>query len=201
MTVRTIYLVRHGQYDQTVPYLGVPGGNLTPLGRDQARYVAETFVNYSINSIHCSTMPRAIETSHIIARKLNKEVKKSDLLQEGVPSIPSHLKNEFEKLMKERPDLTHEKIKHNLERFEKAYATYFYSPSTLEDDTIDILVCHGNIIRFFLCKVLGIHIDNWVKFDVNNGGISCVTIKDNGMMQILHMNESKHIPLNKQTFT
>ena len=68
---RTIYLIRHGEYDQTDERDAFTGRELTPLGIAQARLLASRLKSMSVefSSLTSSTMTRAIQTALIINQK------------------------------------------------------------------------------------------------------------------------------------
>ena len=69
MARRTIFLIRHGQYqrikpdesdgDLTMAQANKLDGGLTPLGIEQAKLTAQRLSSYPISAIHCSSLPRA----------------------------------------------------------------------------------------------------------------------------------------------
>lgn len=73
---RTIIFVRHGQYS-SVPE------KLTALGRKQAQLTAKALALLQPSKIHCSTMPRAVETAEIIGKHAGLKINTSDKLREG----------------------------------------------------------------------------------------------------------------------
>ncbi|MDQ7036602.1 MAG: phosphoglycerate mutase family protein [Anaerolineae bacterium] len=120
---RTLYLVRHGQYDMAVRT--PDGGSLTAIGRQQAEYVAKAIKEFPITSITASTMVRAIETGNIIAQATEKPYAVSDLLREGIPSIPPRFATELLEMMENDPRLTHESIHADGQRANEAFAHFF----------------------------------------------------------------------------
>lgn len=197
MTTRTIYLVRHGQYDTNGSSGKISlGGKLTEKGIQQANYVAEYFSDLPIKKIFASTLTRATETAQIVANKLKMDLEVSDLLQEVIPSIPTGTNGAIAALLQVGLQLSHTTIEENMKKSENAFKTFFSPPPKGEESYKDIIVCHGNIIRYFLCKVLDVDINNWIKFDINHCGICCITIDDSGFMRVLSHNETKHIPIN-----
>lgn len=81
---------------------------------------------------------------------------------------------------------------------DRAFKKYFTFSKTKR--TV-LLVCHGNIIRYLVCKSLGIDTDSWTKFDIKQCGITIVELnsKDNSIKVIGH-NDVGHIPIEMQTF-
>ncbi len=72
LTMAKIFLVRHGQ--DTDNASGILNGHrdteLTELGRNQARAVADKLINNHINIVYSSPLKRAYETARIIAEKI-----------------------------------------------------------------------------------------------------------------------------------
>lgn len=195
MTTRTIYLVRHGQYDTNGSNSkNSLGGSLTEKGRQQAIFVAEYFSELPIKKIFASTLTRATETAQIVAEKLKMDLEVSDLLQEVIPSIPTNTNGAIAAVLQVGLQLSHTTIEEHMKKSENAFNTFFNPPAKGVESYKDIIVCHGNIIRYFLCKVLNVDINNWIKFDINHCGICCVAIEDSGFMRVLSHNETKHLP-------
>ncbi|KAJ7386965.1 Serine/threonine-protein phosphatase pgam5, mitochondrial [Desmophyllum pertusum] len=47
-------------------------------------------------------------------------------------------------------------------------------------DSVEIYVCHGNVIRYFLCRVLQLSPEGWLRMSIGHCGITWVTIRPNG---------------------
>ena len=80
-------------------------------------------------ALQSSTLARAKETAEIIGQQF--------------PNIPLVYDAELEE---GNPDL----LPHR-NRFERVYKNYFVANQGLEKET-DVLVCHGNLIRFLVCR-------------------------------------------------
>src|SRR5690348_2916981 len=145
MAKRTIVLVRHGQYHKATEQ---SSEKLTALGRKQAALAAKRLKEYKIDRIVHSTMPRAGETARIIKEKLNfgKRMESCDSLCECVPGFPKSLRKKFG-----YTDVR--KLKQHRLQADRAFKKYFRASSK---DAVDVLVCHGNIIRYLICKTLNV---------------------------------------------
>jgi broad specificity phosphatase PhoE len=71
MTVRQVYIVRHGETDYNLSgrwqgHLDIP---LNKLGREQAHRVAEALAPRGLQAVYSSDLSRALETAQIIAAK------------------------------------------------------------------------------------------------------------------------------------
>lgn len=189
MAERLIFLVRHGQYH----FDGQNRGRLTELGWEQARYTGDLLQRYRVNRILCSTLPRAQETAKVIGRMAKRTPQEDELLVEAVPSIPPRMAETILQMMENDPTLTHAAIHEHKKRADAAFERYFV-PVEGDAYQIDVLVAHGNIIRYFACCALGVNHDTWAKFDIGHASISSVTIGANGAMSLVSWNEMHHIP-------
>ena len=157
--VRTIVLVRHGLYDEADTTDDQVGGHLTPAGREQARYTASRLAHFPlpIDVLRSSTMTRARETAAIIADSLpgRAPIESRDLCECTLPS--------------ERKDIearhTQAELDSCRDRVERAYDAIF-RPSP-DRDTTEVVVCHGNVSRWFVCRALGIDPKWWLRFGIH----------------------------------
>jgi serine/threonine-protein phosphatase PGAM5 len=191
MSLRTLYLIRHGQYDTGVAHRD--GGNLTELGIQQAKYAARALEHLHISAIHSSTMIRAVETANAIAQILNLDYQTSDLLREAIPSIPPRIAEHILALMQNDPSFTHETIHEERKRADTAFEHFFTAP---EDDAPihEVLVCHGNILRYLTCRALDINVDTWAKMNINHCAITSISVDSQGRMRLVTHNETGHLP-------
>ncbi len=166
-------------------------GSLTKLGHYQAVCAAKRLAEYPVTAIHSSSLNRAKETALSIVEKFSGiSLKSHHLLKEGLPYVPNVI-------IKERR-LDKYAIKHDKERMEKAF-NGFFTPHKIEGDKHEVLVCHGNIIRFFLCKALDVPIEAWTKFEIFECSISVIKIKPDGRCLVQSFAEVGHIPLEKRS--
>uniref|UniRef100_A0A1A7WZT5 Serine/threonine-protein phosphatase PGAM5, mitochondrial n=1 Tax=Iconisemion striatum TaxID=60296 RepID=A0A1A7WZT5_9TELE len=142
---RHIFLIRHSQYN-------LSGSSdkdriLTPLGREQADLTGQRLAALGLKYdvlIH-SSMARATETAHIISKHLpGVELVSCDLLREGAPIEPV-------------PSVTHWKpdaVYHeDGARIEAAFRRYIHRADPKQkEDSYEIIVCHANVIRYFVCR-------------------------------------------------
>jgi serine/threonine-protein phosphatase PGAM5 len=173
MPRRVVYLVRHGQYDLPLGNFGA----LTEVGRAQALGTAQWLERHGVafDAVYASTMLRAHQTAQIIAETLNVQFTSSDLLCEGFPTPlePDQVKSS-------RVDR---------KRFEQAYTDFFATP---EQSSTDLLICHGNIIRYFVCKAMQMPVKRWIQFGTNHAGITRIVIKGSGLSGVASFNETGH---------
>lgn len=193
MGVRILYLVRHGQHDQENPTGSELGGGLNAIGIKQSELTAKMLAKKPITSIHTSSLNRAEETARIIAKEIpGVIVQPTDLLWECIPSMTP-------KLQLEMPNYTSLQVAQDKQRAELAFKKYF-KPAK-RSDRHDVIVCHGNLIRYFVVLVLKAEPDSWMRMDLCNCGITQVMIQPEGDMAILCHNDWSHLPKELRTST
>jgi serine/threonine-protein phosphatase PGAM5 len=223
---RHVLLIRHGQYEQG--FRDDSQQVLTPLGRRQAELTGQRLAKMmaansnlgsageetdtfsgpcSIKSIHVSGMTRAKETAFIIASQLKDisdyEVKPDPLLNEALPApiIPM------------RPDVgtleaQAKEIDENHDRIETVFQKYIHRAYPTDPDGDDcpehdfeVIVCHANIIRYFLLRSLQLPPEAWLRFSLFNCSITYLMIQPNGYVTVRLVGDTGHIPYEETTFS
>ncbi len=192
MTTRTLYMIRHGQYDMTVKTAN--GGSLTEIGKQQAEHAAKAVSRIPIDMLHASTMTRAIETANIIANQLSTEYKTHDVIREAIPTIPPRVANAILQMMEADSEFTHDTIHQDKKRADEAFAQFFAAPEADAQSTHEVLVCHGNIMRYLTCRALDINVDTWAKMDINHCGITIITVDEQARHRLITHNATGHLP-------
>jgi serine/threonine-protein phosphatase PGAM5 len=191
--IRTIILVRHGVYDETDPRDAEVGKALLPEGREQARITGERLAAWParIDVLRASTMTRARETAEIIARALP-----------GLTPVPDRNLRECE------PPGNSGRSMAGIElgdadscaaRIDGDFARYF-RPST-ERDSTEVLVCHGNVIRWLTCRALGADPKLWLAMSPANCSLTVIQVRANGTFKITAMGDRGHLPVALQTWS
>ena len=210
MATRTVYLIRHGQYyqikdpsltpDEPSVY-GVDAdemqrdGGLTPAGVQQSEFTAQRLQTLPIDCIYSSTLPRAMQTAGIIAQGLPGVMHTAHRdLWECIPHVPTKLAGWAEKY----PAAV---FKRDQEQAGAAFAHYFQPVDGDETaDHHDVLVCHGNLIRYFVCRVLQVSLDAWINMYTYNCGVSELEIQPDGDCKLISFNGTGHLPAHLLTF-
>jgi serine/threonine-protein phosphatase PGAM5 len=161
----------------------------------QAEYAARALAHIQIDTIHTSTMVRAMETADIIAEVLQRDFITHDLLREAIPTIPPRIAGQILEMMEKSPTFGHDNIYADKQRADEAYDAFFVPPESDSEDTNEALVCHGNILRYLTCKALDINVDTWAKININHCGITSLSIDAQGRIRLLTHNETRHIPI------
>lgn len=175
MGTRTLVLLRHGQYDTE------DGGKLTLLGREQAHAAAVYLHGFDFDAVWSSTLVRAKETADIVAQKLPSigSVRRTGLLREGL----------YTKVV--GYDVPASERREDKARADAAYVKFFRPSRT---NRLELVVCHGNLIRYLVCRALHAPISKWLRMTTNHCGLSRVIIRDTGAVRVVSYNETSHLP-------
>lgn len=190
--MRTLILVRHGIYDDSDPRDEELGKALTPEGREQARLTGARLAAWPsrVSALHASTMTRARETAEIMTGALPGLRPQPDRdLRECTP--PTDREDIMGDLAPGEADSCRTRLDH-------AFARYF-RPSP-ERDTTEALVCHGNVIRYFVCRVLGLDPMRWLSMTIGNCSLTVVQVRPDGTMRLVLFGDVGHLPPRLQTY-
>ena len=61
-------------------------------------------------------------------------------------------------------------------------------------DRFEIVVCHGNLIRYLVCKALEVSPLRWTRMNSNHCALTRVLIRDTGAVRVVSYNETAHLP-------
>lgn len=97
MTVKTIYVFRHGQtdYNATRRAMGQMDIPLNETGLNQAGELAQKMVNMNIQAIYTSPLQRAMQTAQQVANKINTNIiSNSGLMERNLGVLQGHIVRE-----------------------------------------------------------------------------------------------------------
>lgn len=212
---RHIILIRHAQYDESYYTFG----QLTDLGRRQSdltgkrlaemlKGVDDTFGPCEISAIHVSRETPARETAEIISQHLPNVIQTEPdyLLDEGFPAqiIPIRHGLDIEQEMDEDHG-----------RIEEAYHKYFWREDELNypsnehavetngdgdehsspqsQHRFEVIVGHGNVIRYFFCRALQLPPEAWLRLSLFNCSLTYLMIKPNGIVSCRLLGDIGHL--------
>jgi serine/threonine-protein phosphatase PGAM5 len=186
----TIYLVRHGAYDQDAKVDAEVGGHLTPLGIAEARLIAARLKGLPLNfdSITSSTMARARETAEIVREASPEdEFRQSSDLSECTPPASRSLEGE-----------SSDEQAACAKRLDRVFDERFRPAATSNRN--DLIVAHGNVIRYLVTKALGVDTRAWPGFSIAHGSLTVIRIRPDGTMSVISVGDIGHIPPNLQSW-
>lgn len=188
---RYVYLIRHGMYDRVDSLDDRVANGLNALGREQARLLGKRLANLPLKPslLVSSDLTRARQTADEIGALLRMTPGRDTLIAECTP--PSS-----------RPGFDQQQDAAELAlcsaTLEAAWAKYM-RPSP-ERDAYDILVCHGNVIRWFLNRGISNDVRHWTSLDIGNGSLTILAVRADGTTRLVMYSDVGHLPVEKQTW-
>ncbi len=189
--VRTLYLVRHGAYDEADPRDAAVGKGLVPIGVAQAKALAARLraLPFGFDEILASPLTRARETAEVIA---------ADLDGAGVEIVPDLAECTPPT---RRRDITDREKPEDLAacsaQLERLAATLF-APST-RGDRHDLVVCHGNVTRWLVTRALAVAPDSWLGMSIGHASLTVIRVDAEGGLRVLAVGDVGHLPPSLQT--
>lgn len=191
--VRNLFLVRHGEYVHDDACDEEVGCGLDALGREQARLVAARLdaVPLAFTSLQSSPMTRARETAAIIAGHFPQLVHRVERdIRECTPTT-------------RRADIMAGLEPGEAVECDKqlaAAASRLLVPAAGGADENDIVVCHGNVIRWLVCRALGVDQEAWLGMSIANCSLTVIQVKADGSLKLVSFADSGHIPWSQTTY-
>jgi serine/threonine-protein phosphatase PGAM5 len=185
---KVLYLVRHGQYQGADAATGTLEA-LTPLGRRQAVRLGRRLAALPFDAIWHSDLPRAVETAQIVAEQLPGVPRRaSKLLREGIPTVAAHFSPEF------RPPRA--QLLATRQRMDRAFDRFVRAG---RKPRMELVVAHGNIIRYLIRRALGDAADRWWQLDAFQCGLSVLRV-GRERCALMAFNDVGHLPLRMLTY-
>lgn len=187
---RIIVLARHGHYQldpKADPKLG-PG--LSPLGIAQAHLLGARLAGEAdFDAVRVSPLQRAQDTARVAMESFEAPAMTTLAdLSECTP--PTHKPSDT-------ADNTPESLKVCKEQLDRLFATQFKPANG--PPRRELLVCHGNVIRYLVGKALGLDPKSWLAMSFGHTSLSTIRIDADGSMRLLGAGDLGHVPPNLRT--
>merc|ERR1712241_1600241 len=134
-----------------------------------------------------SNMSRAVETADLISAHLPevKVLPTDGLLREGGPIEPEPRSSRW------RPELV---TWSDGARIEAAFRKYFHRAEPSQTgDSYEIMVCHANVIRYFVCRALQLPPEAWGRISLKHASLTILTIGSTGRVSLRCLGEAGHM--------
>jgi serine/threonine-protein phosphatase PGAM5 len=217
MAKRYLTLVRHGQLESD-DGADALGPKLTELGWRQAHQAARRLASLPVDVIHTSSLRRAMETAQVLAiEHPNIPIRPSRLLWECIPALPDSVIQwvghqlrleqaedgppaEMQPWLAVLADIEDSStLDAGFQQAREAWQKYFIPARG--KDRHDILVCHGNLIRYFAARAMRAAPETWINLEIYNCSISEIVMEASGRSMLVSYNDSGHLlPAQKTIF-
>ena len=184
--VHTLVLVRHGNYAPDPSVDENIGPHLSPIGVAQAHLAANALATLPrFDGLYASPMQRARDTAAVIGVDdfPDRKFEVVDDLAECTPPTP------LGEVAKTEPPADMAACKARLDRL---YARFFTAAN--DQDRSDLLVCHGNVIRYLVTRALGVDTGAWLAMSIGNASITTIRIDADGRAHVIAVGDVGHIP-------
>jgi serine/threonine-protein phosphatase PGAM5 len=187
---RTIVLVRHGHYVADAQD-SAPGPGLSTLGIAQAKLAAARLAAMpgTFDSLDVSPLTRAAETGAIIDAELANL--HASTVAELAECTPRTRRKEIS--AKEKP----EAMKACEDRLDALFRARFVPAQGTPRR--EILVCHGNVIRYLITRALGVDTEAWLEMSVAHGSLTTILVEADGRFKVIAIGDIGHVAPNLQT--
>lgn len=184
---RTLYLVRHGYYDAVAGADSKTANALNATGRAQAELLAAHLASLPVkfSAVTSSEFTRARETGDAIAAKLRFACARDESLNECTPPGAGVAEKDVDAGA--------------TAQLERAWQRYTQPAKGVS--TSEILACHGNVIRWFVCRALGVDPRQWTRMEIANCSITIIQVRADGTTRLQVFNDVSHIPHEQQTWS
>ena len=140
--------------------------------------------------MHVSTMTRARQTAELIFQGMGDAAPKcapvfNDDLRELFPCDP-------------QPAVTNAARSKDERQVEQAFEKYVHRPRG-SAPSVELLVGHGNVTRYFLCRALQLPPEAWLRFSLPHCSVKVITISGRGRVSVQQVGSVGHLPPDLQT--
>jgi len=115
-------------------------------------------------------------------------------LNEGFPILPEPAGRFAEDIAKGRLEL-------ETDRMERVFHRYIHRPLPSQtEDSHELIICHANVIRYFVCRALQIPADAWLRFNLFHCSITHLAFTSDGRVICYGIGDVGHIPQERRSY-
>ena len=188
---RTVVLVRHGSYAPDPKIDDEIGPHLSPLGSAQAHLAGARLAGMPgrFDGMYVSPMQRARDTAAIIGESFpGRHFEVVDDLAECVPPTwRADVAKDYSRA--EQADCE--------ARLDRDFARFF--KPAVGGPQRDLLVCHGDVIRYLVTRAMRVDTRAWLEMSVGNASITVIRVQPDGRMKVIAVGDVGHVPPNLQS--
>ncbi|HYJ33251.1 MAG TPA: histidine phosphatase family protein [Candidatus Binatia bacterium] len=189
--VHYVYLVRHGVYDPDPSVTNDSLGNgLNALGHEQAKLIGARLAALPVrfHRLVSSGLLRAVQTADDMAVPMHMKPTRDAALNECTPTS-----TDARVMAGEKPEDVALCDSMRVVQWQRYFAP------TPDQDTHDVLVCHGNIIRWTFLRALGVDPKAWANLHIGHASLTIIAIRPDGSVRPTMYSDVGHLPESKQT--
>eukprot|EP00758_Cryptobia_borreli_P018209 Tbor_TRINITY_DN6583_c0_g1::TRINITY_DN6583_c0_g1_i1::g.7411::m.7411/K15637/PGAM5; serine/threonine-protein phosphatase PGAM5 len=201
---RQVIFIRHGQYQNEKASVSDSQRNLTPLGEQQSIETGKYLAKIFSASGSCSAIEGTVShPKYMYVSNMTRAKQTIDLITDSFPEWKKRLivdKNLRERFPcnTEPPNGKKRCDKSDSIAVETAFHKYLHRPPSNES-TCDVVVCHANIIRYFLCRALQVPPEAWLRFSLPHCSLTSISITGKGHVKVNYVGSAFHLEPAMQT--
>jgi serine/threonine-protein phosphatase PGAM5 len=195
--IRRVIFIRHAQP-------GDAADGLSGVGKEQAEVTGQRLREQlgDVDAVYHAGSPEAQRTAEIICSRLSAGKKRAvevfnmgEALAECVPALPSPSPPAF-------ADIPEAELADAGLKAETAIRAHVWTPGGLEEERVstEIVVSHGNIIRYMICRALQLSPTTWSRFAAHHCSISEISVDMTGAVQLREFGGVGHLPRKMVTY-
>lgn len=188
---RILVLARHGHYEADANADSKLGPGLSALGIAQTQLLGARLAGLPqpFDQMLVSPLTRAQETARVIAADLPK-VERVDVPELAECMPPTRREDAV-------AGIPVEEQKACAAQLDKLFAEHFRPASG--HDRRELLVCHGNVIRYLITKALQVDTKAWLELSVGHTSLTTIRVEADGNMRVVAAGDVGHLPPNLLT--
>lgn len=190
-STRTIVLVRHGHYAPDPAADAKLGPALTDLGIAQAHLVGARLAGLpeKFDMVYASPMTRAQQTAKVIVGDLDNAA--IETVADLAECTPPTRRKDITATMKP------EELSECASQLDRLFAARFKPASGAPVQ--ELLVCHGNVIRYLITKALAVDTEAWLEMSVGHVSMTTIRVEADGSTKVIAIGDVGHVPPNLRT--
>lgn len=200
-----LYMVRHGEteWNKVSKVQGRTDIELSDKGIKQAQLLAKRLACEDINFVYSSSLKRALRTAEIAAEHKKCRIVKSDKYHEiclgpwegmTINEIKEKFSEHFRVYKEDPANFKLPGAETFVDLTERTYNAIMEIVSCHKGGNI-LLVSHGTAIKAAIIRILGIDINNYTKFRIDNASISVIDFPEDNPEKpvVLCLNDTSHL--------
>ena len=82
-------------------------------------------------------------------------------------------------------------------QLDRLFTRFFETPA--QTARTNVLVCHGNVIRYLVTRALGVDTAAWLEMSVGHASLTRIRVEADGRFKVIAVGDVGHIPANLRT--
>ena len=189
-SARIIYLVRHGHYDADPDADRDLGPGISALGVAQSKLLGSRLSGLpTFDQLYVSPMQRAQDTAAALSGSLTDP--RFDTLVDLRECTPPTWRDVV------TADQSPQQLARCAEQLERLFRAHFRPAANAPSQ--ELMVCHGNVIRYLITRALGVDSKAWLEMSVSHASITRIRIEADGSYKLVGAGDVGHLPPNMHT--